>query len=57
MEANYKKPLSWYDTDGILINTPDLNYKSSKYKCGWWIIGQFNKGVPYNWGVFYNRRV
>lgn len=51
MEANYKKPLSWYDTDGILINTPDLNYKSSKYKCGWWIIGQFNKGVPYNWGV------
>ncbi|HEY5563104.1 MAG TPA: hypothetical protein VIK72_15365 [Clostridiaceae bacterium] len=39
-----------YDTDGILVNTPDLNYISNKYNCGWWIIEQFNKGVPYNWG-------
>ncbi|HEY8888952.1 MAG TPA: hypothetical protein VIM70_01660 [Clostridium sp.] len=39
-----------YDTDGILINTPDSNYISAKYNCGWWIIEQFNKGIPYNWG-------
>ncbi len=39
-----------YDTDGILINTPDSNYISTKYNCGWWIIEQFNKGIPYNWG-------
>jgi hypothetical protein len=41
-----------YDTDGILINTPDFNYISTKYNCGWWIIEQFNKGLPYNWGGF-----
>lgn len=39
-----------YDTDGILINTPDSNYVSTKYDCGWWTIEQFNKGIPYNWG-------
>lgn len=39
-----------YDTDGILINTPDSNYISTKYNCGWWLIEQFNKGIPYNWG-------
>lgn len=41
-----------YDTDGILVNTPDSNYVGTKYNCGWWIINQFNKGIPYNWGGF-----
>lgn len=39
-----------YDTDGIFINTPDYSYLSAKYNCGWWIIDQYNKGIPYNWG-------
>ena len=39
-----------YDTDGILVNTPDSNYTSIKYNCGWWVAEQFNKGIPYNWG-------
>lgn len=38
-----------YDTDGIFINTPDFSYVSVKYNCGWWIIDQYNKGIPYNW--------
>ena len=45
-----KNPFHGYDTDGILINTPDSNFISTKYNCGWWIIEQFNKGIPYNWG-------
>lgn len=39
-----------YDANGNLVNTPDLNYISTKYKCGWWIIEQTNQGIPYNWG-------
>lgn len=39
-----------YDADGILVNTPDSKYISTKYKCGWWIIDQSNQGIPYNWG-------
>jgi len=39
-----------YDIDGILVNTPDSNYISSKYDCGWWLVNQVNRGIPYNWG-------
>jgi hypothetical protein len=39
-----------YDSNGILINTPDIDYISTKYNCGWWEINQYNKGIPYNWG-------
>lgn len=39
-----------YDTDGIFVNTPDFDYISSKFNCGWWLIDQVNKGIPYNWG-------
>lgn len=39
-----------YDTDEILINTPDFYYINYKYNCGWWLIDQVNKGIPYNWG-------
>jgi hypothetical protein len=38
------------DVGGVLINTPDSNYKSAKFNCGWWIVNQYNKGIPYNWG-------
>jgi hypothetical protein len=39
-----------YDANGILINTPDSDYTSDKYSCGWWIIDKPNQGIPYNWG-------
>ncbi len=39
-----------YDKDGILVNTPDINYVSEKFSCGWWKAGQENRGMPYNWG-------
>jgi hypothetical protein len=51
-KPNIKNLFHGYDTDGISINTPDCNYISTKYNCGWWIIGQLNKGIPYNWGGF-----
>lgn len=27
-----------YDSNGILVNTPDAEYISTKYNCGWWIL-------------------
>jgi hypothetical protein len=39
-----------YDEDGILVNTPDESFKSSKYSCGWWLSDHVNKAIPYNWG-------
>ena len=49
-EPTDKNFLHGYDRDGIFVNTPDCNYISSKFKCGWWILNQSNKGIPYNWG-------
>ena len=31
----YKNIFHGYDTDGIFINTPDSDYISAKYNCGW----------------------
>ena len=40
-----------YDLNGVLVNTPDINYSGVKYnKCGWWHIGKQNQGMAYNWG-------
>jgi hypothetical protein len=49
-KPTYKNIFHGYDTHGIFINTPDSNYISAKYNCGWWTVDQFNKGMPYNWG-------
>lgn len=49
-EPNTKNFFHGYDDDGILVNTPDSNYISTEYNCGWWIMDQFNEGIPYNWG-------
>ena len=38
-----------YDSNQVLVNTPDADYKSTKFN-GWWKIGQQNQGIPYNWG-------
>lgn len=45
-----KNILHGYDEDGILVNTPDVNYIGEKYKCGWWKPNETNQGVAYNWG-------
>lgn len=39
-----------YDSDGILVNTPDTTYSSVRFQCNWWIVNQENRGLPYNWG-------
>jgi hypothetical protein len=49
-KPTYKNMFHGHDTNGVFINTPDSNYISTKYNCGWWIIDQYNKGIPYNWG-------
>ena len=41
------------DPDGIRLDTPDDKYVASKgVNRGWWKIGEFNKGIPYQWGGF-----
>jgi hypothetical protein len=45
-----KNLLHGYDNDEILVNTPDIAYSSGIFRCGWWIINQENKGLPYSWG-------
>lgn len=39
-----------YDNNGILVNTPDIEFSSKKYHWGWWKLHETNQGVPYNWG-------
>lgn len=40
-----------YDVNGVLVNTPDINYAGIKYsQCGWWQINEPNQGMAYNWG-------
>ena len=39
-----------HDKEDVLVNTPDVNYSSSKYQCGWWCVNKENQGIPYNWG-------
>ncbi len=39
-----------YDRNHILVNTPDIGYKSEKFQCGWWKVGEENRRMPYNWG-------
>lgn len=42
-----------YDINGILVNTPDINYSGVKYnKCGWWRVDEQNQGMAYDWGGF-----
>lgn len=40
------------DADGIRVDTPDVSYHPPGAVPGWWRSGEWNTGVPYQWGGF-----
>ena len=40
------------DPDGIRVDTPDTGYRVPGAFAGWWTPGQWNEGMPYQWGGF-----
>ena len=40
------------DAQGIRVDTPDVAFRPPNTRPGWWIAGQVNIGVPYQWGGF-----
>jgi cell wall-associated NlpC family hydrolase len=40
------------DADGVQVDTPDTSYQKPGAVTGWWVPGQGNEGVPYQWGGF-----
>ncbi len=45
----------WHQKDdkGVLINTPELSFIDPiTRRRGWWVPGQENRGIPYQWGGF-----
>ena len=40
------------DANGIRVDTPDAGFVSNGKERGWWIAGQQNIGIPYQWGGF-----
>ena len=40
------------DSTGIRVDTPDVSYRNSGAVPGYWIPGEVNHGLPYQWGGF-----
>jgi cell wall-associated NlpC family hydrolase len=40
------------DAAGIRVDTPDVSYQKPGAVPGWWRVGEWNTGVPYQWGGF-----
>lgn len=40
------------DRYGVRVDTPDVGYRKPGVVPGWWVAGQWNRGVPYQWGGF-----
>ena len=40
------------DPDGIVVNTPDIDYRAPGSLPGWWVADLVNRGMPYQWGGF-----
>jgi len=40
------------DRRGVRVDTPDVSYRKPGAVPGWWVPGQWNRGVPYQWGGF-----
>lgn len=40
------------DANGVRVDTPDIGYRKPGAIPGWWVPGQWNVGVPYQWGGF-----
>lgn len=50
IQANVRHGL---DRQGIRVDTPDIGFKHADgARAGWWVPGQWNMGVPYQWGGF-----
>ena len=48
--ATEKNVLHGLDPDGVPVDTPDVTWKGDVLDCGWWKVGEGNKGVAYGWG-------
>ena len=40
------------DAAGIRVDTPDISYRKTGAVPGYWVPGQVNHGIPYQWGGF-----
>lgn len=48
--ATERNVLHGIDPDGVPVDTPDVTWKGEVLHCGWWKVGEANKGVAYGWG-------
>ena len=48
--ATERNMLHGTDPDGVPVDTPDVTWKGEVLECGWWKLGEVNKGVAYGWG-------
>ncbi len=48
--ATERNVLHGIDPDGVPVDTPDVTWKGEVLDCGWWKVGEVNKGVAYGWG-------
>ncbi len=48
--ATERNMLHGTDLDGVPVDTPDVTWKGEVLDCGWWKVGEVNKGVAYGWG-------
>ena len=48
--ATERNVLHGFDPDRVPVDTPDVTWKGEELHCGWWKVGEVNKGVAYGWG-------
>ena len=48
--ATEQNVLHGFDPAGVPVDTPDVTWKGEVLQCGWWKVGEVNKGVVYGWG-------
>ncbi len=48
--ATEQNVLHGIDPEGVPVDTPDVTWKGEVLHCGWWKVGEVNKGVAYGWG-------
>lgn len=49
-KATERNVLHGFDPDSVPVDTPDVTWKGEVLDCGWWEVGEVNKGVAYGWG-------
>ena len=50
LTSTERNVLHGLDPDGVPVDTPDVTWKGEVLHCGWWKVGEVNKGVAYGWG-------